>query len=179
MPIKILFIFCISVLDLATLSYSDEDEKSIKVTFITKDEQNNAEKCPDAIDVDPTLYFKVQRDNSYHNSIIKYKRLDTKQDEEFTFNTGVDTDNTILEYKDGKLKCYKKNCDDCMGIQCNKLPKNKEVAAIIKEINLNPRDGDGKRTLGLINWSRNKYTLTGNYFTHVEKCEGKVLYDSD
>ena len=147
-----------------TLHYNDEDELRTQIKFVKPDAQNVLSKCPSGKNVDPKVTFRIQQDDSTHSSTIKYRRTDTKKDEGFTFNKF--TDHTHVVYDGHSLTCTGNGKGHH---QCNHLPEVQPVPVIIYEIDFNPRDGNAKGD----NWSRNKYTLLGNYYVAVAQCQGK------
>ena len=144
-----------------------EDKLRTHINFIQLDGQNNFKKCPSAVNKKQTLTFRIERDDSNHKSIIKYRRTDTNKNEQFTFNDGS-ADHTNLVYDGQNLTCNKDVAID-LESYCNDLPVGIPVPAIIYEIDFNPRDG--KTING--EWSRNKYTISTEYYASVTKCRGK------
>ena len=130
------------------MTLKDENERHIQLMFpFPKDNE---------------LTFTIQSDDSSHNSIIKYTRLDNNKEEIFTFNTRSYSDNTVITYDGRSLTCAAAH-----GIspQCNKLPLGTPVPAKIHEIDFNPRDGSAHKN----EWQRNKYTISAQNFVDVLK----------
>ena len=125
-----------------TLTLEDENERHIHLTF----PYPNGE-----------LSFTIQRDDSSHNSIIKYKSLDNNEEEIFKFNTGSYSDNTVVTYDGVSLTCTAAYGNSP---QCNNLPLGTPVPAKIIEINFNPRDGSAHNN----EWSRNAYTISASNY---------------
>ena len=140
-----------------------------KVDFVPREIKYSLVNCPSVINIATNITFRIQRDNSYHNSVIKYRRLDIDKDEEFTFNTGKDTDHTNVQFDGYSLTCKGNGKGDN---QCNNLPDGKPVPVVMYQIDFNPRDG-GFQHWNKGEWRRQKYTLLGNYY--VAKCKGMSL----
>ena len=133
-----------------TLKLEDENERHIHLLFGY-----------------PTykLTFTIKRDDSSHNSIIKYTRLENNKEETFTFNTGSYSDNTVVTYDGVSLTCTAKYGKSP---QCNNLPLDTPVPAKIIEIDFNPRDGKAHKN----QWQRNGYTISAGTYTDGMKTKG-------
>ena len=150
-----------------TVTHSDENKLLTQIRLLQPNEVNSFSRCPFHNETKPYIEFRIQRDDSHHNSIIKYKRLDTNQIERFTFNTGGSSDNTYVAYDGSSLTC---NHSYGSTPQCNRLPVGKAIPAEIYEIHFDPRNGKAHQN----QWSRNKYTLLANYYVIAAKCTGKM-----
>ena len=149
-----------------------------KIKFVQPEDATNIPVCPittshPVFNFTIGLRFRIQRASSSHESTIKYKRLDNNQVEVFKFTSGP-SDRMVLVYDGHNLHCTGIKGDKYKQ-QCNKLPIDKLVPAIIYEIDFDPTNGKAPaRTYGkLSKWERNKYTLETNYYDIVSSCVGR------
>ena len=94
------------------------------------------------------------RDDSAHDTKVVYYRMDTNKTQTFWFNIGR-TDQTILEFNGTHLVCKA----SAISPQCNSLPKDTPVKALLISVDINPRRGQVLNN----QWSRNRYSLEGSY----------------
>jgi len=156
-------------LTIKAVELQNENEMRTKIKFFQPDELDHYTRCSTAIkhESNITLTFRIQRDDSYHNSYIKYRRLDSNKNEVFHFNTGNNTDHTNVVYDGRFLKCNGNGRGDN---QCNNLPEGQPIPATIYEIDFNPRYGKAYSN----QWFRNKYTISTTYYALVDECQGNI-----
>ena len=145
------------------MSLDSEDNWRTHITFLQPNEYNTFTKCPTTQNMEQKITFTIQRDDSTHTSVIRYRRQDNGKYESLTFNTGY-SDHTSVTYDGEFLTCTGSQP------QCNQLEVDKPVRASIYEIDFNPRDGNAHEN----NWSRNKYTISASYYGTVKKCKGML-----
>ena len=129
--------------------------------FLQPNDYNTFPKCPTTQNMKQKITFTIQRDDSTHTSVIRYRRQDNGNSESFTFNTGY-TDYTSVTYDGEFLTCQGSQP------QCNQLEVDTPVRASIYEVDFNPRDGNAHEN----DWSRNKYTISASYYVTVKECKG-------
>ena len=153
------------------MRHEHEDELRTHIVFLNPNEYNYLKKCSSSNHMKQNITFTIQRDDSSHDSFIRYRRLDNGKDEIFEFNVG-NSDHTIVVYDGDSLTCS--GHQSLSSIKCNQLEVGKPVRAFIYEIDFNPRSGQARKN----EWSRSKYTVSAILDYGIAKeCKG-IIYNS-
>ena len=119
------------------------------------------------------LRLHAYRDDSYHNSYVRYLRLDNGKEETFSFKGGY-SDNTQFFAGTAQSQLFHASpkqvtCGTGTRVSryvCHSLKVNTPVDALLRTINLCPRCGDAHKG----QWSRNRYTFTGSFYQVQWPC---------
>ena len=117
------------------------------------------------------LRLHAYRDDSYHNSYVRYLRLDNGKEETFSFKGGY-ADNTQFFAGTAQSQLFHaspKQVTCGTGSSryvCHSLKVNTPVDAVLRTINLCPRCGSAHKG----QWSRNRYTFTGSFYQVQWPC---------
>ena len=127
-------------------------------------------ECRSNFDIDTDIAFTIQRKESRHRSKIVFWRADLKEQAEFDFSksySGTFSESTVLRFDGNNLTCtYQKGGKE----ECNGLPLDEPVQIIMLSLELNPREAEFLDHNENDKWTKNEYSLHGNYYN--VKCTG-------
>jgi len=145
------------------LSYANEEQNNVAVTFIKDDDVGRIAACALSATVSTDVTFRVRRDDSYSDSVVKFIRLNGGYVETFALNGGY-SDRTDLVYDGKTLTCT----GSANSAQCKTLQRDQPTPALIISVDFKPKTGKAHNN----QWDRNKFSISGSYYQ--ADCPGLV-----
>ena len=155
-------------------NFKNETSTAIQAVFFNKTQWNTIKECRSNFNIETDINFTIQRKKSRHRSKIVFWRIDLKEEAEFDFSKTYSekfSESTALVFDGKNLTC--RNQEMYLTEkkeECNGLPLDDPVPIIMLSLELNPREAEFFDPNENEKWTKNKYSLQGNYYG--VKCTG-------